>query len=89
MLGLAIMPYTLIAIMPTNKELMALQAKAEKGENVDASAVDNLIEKWKSLHYVRFVSYAGAWLLSMAALALNGNLVVDVVDVVYNVAPVA
>lgn len=87
--SLTMIPYTLAFIMPTNKEIMSLNDKAEKGESVDSAQVSELISRWVPLHSMRYVSYVGAWLCSIAALALNGNVIIDVVDVVYNVTPVA
>ncbi|BEJ15088.1 hypothetical protein CspHIS471_0408550 [Cutaneotrichosporon sp. HIS471] len=84
-LGLTIVPYTFAAIMPTNNQLMALEAKARQGDSLDDKKVDELVEKWVSLHNVRYVAYVSSWLLSAAALALNGNVLIEVLDVVYSV----
>ncbi|CAK9779982.1 DUF1772-domain-containing protein [Cutaneotrichosporon oleaginosum] len=87
-LGLAIVPYTLLGIKPTNDKIFALEAKARRGENVDDKKVDGLVEEWVSLHNVRYVAYVSSWLLSAAALAMNGNVLIEVLDVVYRAPPV-
>lgn len=87
-LGLTIVPFTLGLIMPTNDQLFALEAKAKRGESVEGKSVDELVDQWVGLHNVRYVAYISSWLLSAAALALNGNVLIEVLDVVYRVPPV-
>jgi hypothetical protein len=88
LLGLTIVPFTLGVIKPTNDQIFALEAKARRGDKVDDKTVDGLVERWVSLHNVRYVAYVSSWLLSAAALALNGNVLIEVLDIVYRVPPV-
>lgn len=87
-MSITMVPYTLAFIMPTNHQLMALNVKAEKSEDIDGAKVDELIKAWVGLHNVRYISYIGAWLCSMAAIALTGDVFVEVVNVFYDVRPV-
>lgn len=84
--GLTIVPYTFGIIMPVNRELLGLAKSIDANTLADtdeARRVDELITRWDTLHKVRFLAYAGAWLLSMAALVCDTRVLVDVVDVVY------
>lgn len=74
--------------MPINKELMGIAENINVDalpDTADGRRVDELVTRWDALHKVRFLSYAGAWVLSMLALVADTRLIVDVVDVVYNV----
>ncbi|KAK6213682.1 hypothetical protein QIS74_09684 [Colletotrichum tabaci] len=61
-----VLPYTAMAIMPTNKALIALDDKVALSE-MDRRKSGKLIEKWDRLHKVRFLMYSGAWLCGLAA----------------------
>ncbi|KAK1725078.1 hypothetical protein CaCOL14_011624 [Colletotrichum acutatum] len=64
--SICILPYTLIAIMPTNNSLIALDDKVALSE-LDRKKVGWLIEKWDRLHKIRFLMYGCAWSLNLAA----------------------
>ncbi|KAH8816610.1 hypothetical protein F5884DRAFT_228439 [Xylogone sp. PMI_703] len=59
-LSLSIFVYTPLVIVPTIKALKKLDEKKELTATEDAEAV-RLIEKWDSLHKVRYAMYGLAW----------------------------
>lgn len=69
--SLLIGPITFGTGLPAiNSELLALgkQDLSEDEWNKKAARVDELVQGWEKRHTVRFVSYAGGWALSTAAL---------------------
>lgn len=85
--GLTIVPFTYGFIMPVNNELAGLEKSINTDalpDSVDGKRADELVDRWDTLHKVRFLAYGGAWLLAMAALVLDRRVVVNVVDVAYS-----
>lgn len=74
--GSLIVPFTYAFIMPTNKELFALddekRLEGEASPELEKKA-DSLIGRWEALHAARFAMYAGAMLLAGAALLCDGR----------------
>lgn len=69
--ALAIIPYTLLAIQPTNHILLGLADKAERQDLTfkEEDQVVALVEKWSALHLPRFIGYGLAWGGSLLAFA--------------------
>jgi len=69
--SLLVGPVTFGSGLPAiNSELLALgkQDLSEDEWNKRASRVDELVQGWEKRHNIRFISYAGGWALSTAAL---------------------
>lgn len=47
------MPWTLLAILPTNNALFALDDAVRSGGQVSAGKVVDLIENWRMVNYLR------------------------------------
>jgi anthrone oxygenase-like protein len=58
----AVVPFTLIGIMPTNRKLLA------HGRDLRSPDTRRLLEKWGTLHSVRTVLSAAAFLLMLSQL---------------------
>lgn len=74
--GALIVPFTFGFIMPTNKELFALDdEKRLEGEVTPEleKKADTLIGRWETLHACRFAMYAGAAILATCALLKDGR----------------
>lgn len=83
--GALIVPFTFAFILPTNRELFALDdAKALEGEPSPelTRKADSLIARWESLHAARFVMYAGAAVLATCALLADARTVVATTEAV-------
>jgi hypothetical protein len=65
-LSLSILPYTGLVVLPTIKALKTLDQKVELTPAEEMEAV-RLIEKWDTLHKVRFGMYGPAWAAGLAA----------------------
>lgn len=68
-------PYTLVAIGPTNTELIVLSRDdtlRDRGD-ADAERVDALLQTWERRHLVRYAAFMGAWALALAALVLDNR----------------
>lgn len=55
--------------MPTNKRLMQLDDKGAQLSGTEDAEARELIDKWETLHRVRFAQYALAWAAGLWALA--------------------
>lgn len=49
----SLIAFTLLAIMPTNRKLMALRQAANNNETIDVGQAKMLLRKWTQLHNVR------------------------------------
>ena len=65
-LSLSVLPYTGVVILPTIKSLKTLDQKAELTP-ADERETARLIEKWDTLHKVRYGIYGPAWAAGLAA----------------------
>lgn len=69
--SLLIGPITFASGLPAiNSELLSLgkQNLSDDEWNKQASRVDELVKGWEKRHNIRFVSHAGGWVFSTAAL---------------------
>ena len=66
-LSISIIPYTMMAIQPTNKRLKQLDRQPELSK-AGETEVDMLIRKWDTLHKVRYAGYGSAWATTLLAL---------------------
>jgi hypothetical protein len=76
-LSFTVFPWTVIAMMPVNNELIAMDngrifsaGTSEEKANLDKRALECL-DKWQELHKVRIALGAGAWLAGLAALVVT------------------
>lgn len=51
--SVAIIPFTLLCILPVNKLLFNMESEAMLGNEVDKDQAEQLIKKWNLLHLVR------------------------------------
>lgn len=66
-LSVSIIPYTVLAIAPTNKRLKQLDRQSELS-SAEENEVESLIRKWDTLHKVRYAGYGSAWATTLLAL---------------------
>jgi len=69
--SLLVGPITFATGLPAiNSELLSLgkQNLSEDEWTKQAARVDELVQGWEKRHNIRFISYAGSWALSTAAL---------------------
>jgi hypothetical protein len=69
--SLLVGPITFASGLPAiNSELLSLgkQNLSDDEWNKRASRVDELVQGWEKRHTIRFLSYAGGWVFSTAAL---------------------
>lgn len=74
--GALIVPFTFGFIMPTNKELFALddEKRLEGAPSPELEKkADTLIARWETLHACRFAMYVGAAVLATCALLKDGR----------------
>lgn len=64
---LSIVPYTLVAMLPTNNELARLERKGRAGEKVDPEEARGLARRWTWLHLVRSLFPLAGALLGVAS----------------------
>ncbi len=77
--ALSALPYSLTFLQPIFVRVNALS----KQEKADGEQVDALFETWLWYYNGRYVSWIGAWILSMGALALSGEVLGELVQEVY------
>src|SRR5262245_29122361 len=58
----AVVPFTLIVVMPTNEQLLA------PGRDLDSAETRRLLERWGRLHAIRSIASAVAALLMLGSL---------------------
>ena len=74
--AMSIVPFTFGFIMPTNRELQALDENImpnAPADSANAQKADELVLRWEGLHNWRYVGYAGAWVLTTVALVLDNR----------------
>jgi hypothetical protein len=65
--SISILPWTILAIMPTNNALQDLDKK-ETLTTQEEGDVMGLLHKWDWRHKVRYIGYTGGWAFGLAAL---------------------
>ncbi|KAJ1574164.1 hypothetical protein NDA11_000481 [Ustilago hordei] len=58
-------PFTVVAILPINKKLMALRKAANNKEPVNENEVDSLFKKWARLQNVRVTASVSSFVLAL------------------------
>ena len=61
----SLLVFTLLAIMPTNKKLMALRLAANNKEEVNVAVVEALFARWTQLHNVRVAAAFSGFALAV------------------------
>jgi hypothetical protein len=67
--SISIIPWTLVAIVATNKALLALDEKEELTKQEESDAMD-LVKEWDWRHKVRYIGYGSGWACGLAALLI-------------------
>ncbi|SPJ70375.1 uncharacterized protein FTOL_00103 [Fusarium torulosum] len=65
---LAVAPFTVFLMGPTNTRLLLLANKADKGEEISDGDVAAQLGKWKFLNYTRYLLPLGASILALRAI---------------------
>jgi hypothetical protein len=65
--SISIIPWTLVAIMPTNQALLSLDAKGELTTQEEGDVM-GLVKEWDWRHKVRYIGYGTGWATGLAAL---------------------
>ncbi|KAJ1039675.1 hypothetical protein NDA10_007232 [Ustilago hordei] len=61
----SVLPFTVVAILPINKKLMALRKAANNKEPVNENEVDSLFKKWARLQNVRVTASVSSFVLAL------------------------
>jgi hypothetical protein len=65
---LAVAPFTVFLMGPTNARLLLFADKVDKGEEISDKDVTAQLGKWKFLNYTRYLLPLGASLLALRAI---------------------
>lgn len=59
--------FTVLAILPTNKKLMALREAANGKQNIDVAQAEALLTRWTQLHNVRVGAALSGFVMGLYA----------------------
>lgn len=65
--SISILPWTIVAVQPTNHALLQLDEKKELSTQEEGDAI-KLIKEWDWRHKVRYIGYGTGWATGLAAL---------------------